>query len=94
MKKFKIDIIDTFLRIMKTNSGKIAYNRTKYVLKISLLTYIPSIILCLYLFVKYNYMSLPIWLLIILSTFPFTKYVLIPLSEKHYFKIKDKKVSY
>lgn len=74
--------IKIFCKIMKTDSGKIAYKRTEYVLKISLLIYIPLIAFCIFLFVKYNYMALPVWLLVILSAFPFAKYVMIPLSEK------------
>lgn len=74
--------IKIFCEIMKTDSGKIAYKRTDYVLKVSLLVYIPLIVFCVLLFVKYNYMALPIWLLVILSIFPFAKYVMIPLSEK------------
>lgn len=74
--------IKIFCEIMKTNSGKIAYKKTEYVLKVSLSVYIPLIVFCIFLFVKYNYMVLPVWLLVILSAFPFAKYVMIPLLER------------
>ena len=79
---FSSDPIEIFIRMMETDSGKIAYKRTKHVLKVSFLIYTPLIILCVALFAKYNYMALPLWLLVILSTFPFAKYIMIPLSEK------------
>ena len=73
--------ISIFNKMMRTDSGKIAWMRTKYVLRISLSIYIPLIILCIMLFIKYNYMALLIWLLTIISAFPFAKYIMIPLSE-------------
>lgn len=66
---------------MKTDSGNIAWLRTMCVLAITLMVYIPLAIVCVILFAIYNYKALPLWLLVILSAFPFAKYVVIPLSE-------------
>lgn len=89
VRAFCINPIDIFNRMMKTDSGKIAYKRTGYVLKVSLLVYIPLVILCVFLFARYNYIALPVWLLVILSAFPFAKYIMIPLSEKKRTNIEE-----
>lgn len=80
-KAFRSNPFEIFCKMMETDSGKIAYKRTGYVLKVSLSVYTPLVILYVILFAKYNYMALPLLLLVILSTFPFTKYIMIPLSE-------------
>lgn len=79
---FKVNPFKVFCKIIKTDSGKIAYKRTKYVLKITLSVYIPIIILCTILIARQSYVGCLLLPLIILSAFPFAKYVLIPLSEK------------
>ena len=81
-KAFSSNPFEIFNKIMETDSGKIAYKRTGHVLKVSLSIYIPLAILCVVLLAKYNYMALPVWLVVILSAFPFAKYVMLPLSEK------------
>ena len=81
-KVFSSNPFEIICRMMETDSGKIAYKRTGYVLKVSLSIYVPLAILCVVLFAKYNYIALPIWLVVILSAFPFAKYIMIPLSEK------------
>ena len=81
-KAFNSSPFEIFSRMMETDSGKIAYKRTGHVLKVSLSIYVPLAIICAVLFAKYNYMALPVWLVVILSAFPFTKYIMIPLSEK------------
>ena len=68
-------------KILATDSGKIAYKRTAHVLKIALAVYIPLVILWLVTFIQFNYLALPGLLILLLSPFAFTKYVLIPLSE-------------
>ena len=68
-------------KILATDSGKIAYKRTAHVLKIALVVYIPLVILWLVTFIQFNYLALPGLLILLLSPFAFTKYVLIPLSE-------------
>ena len=73
---------DIFLRLLETDSGKIAAKRTSHVLKITLLIYIPLLIITFILFVKFNAYALLFLLLVFLSVFPYCKYVLIPLSEK------------
>lgn len=79
-----------FNKMMETDSGKIAWLCTMYVLKITLIAYLPLAILCVALLVKFNYLALPLWLVVILSTFPFAKYVIIPLLEKEHDKIEQK----
>lgn len=73
---------EVFNRIMKTDSGKIAYKRTSHVLRISLSIYIPLICLSLFSIYKFNHWGLLVLLAVLLSAFPFAKYFLIPLSEK------------
>lgn len=83
--------IEVFIRLANSESGKIATKRTKYVLKITAIVYIPLISLIVYLLSRNpNDVHIGVITLIsftILSAIPFAKYILAPLSEKKYDEI-------
>lgn len=78
-----------FRKMINTDSGKIACKRTEHVLEVTLSVYVPLVVLSVFLFIKYNYMALPVLLFVILSVIPFTKYIMIPLSKKGKKRIKS-----
>ena len=82
--------IKTFKKIMKTASGKIARDRTCHVIKITLLVYLPLTILITLSIGYMHGFSLLLILLLLLSTFPFSKHIVIPLSEKRKKEIESK----
>lgn len=72
-----------FNKILKTESGKKAAKITRYIVATAMLVYIWPIILSMALCLIHPIGLLCI-LAIILSVFPFTKYILIPLIKKNF----------
>ena len=70
---------------MRKDSMKFSIKMTGYVLAVSLAIYVPVCMLCAYLFYRFNFWALPVWLVAILSAFPFAKYIVTPrVNEKMY----------
>lgn len=72
-----------FIKILKTESGKKAAETTRYIVATAMIVYIWPIILSMALCLIHPIGLLCI-LAIILSVFPFTKYILIPLIKKNF----------
>lgn len=72
-----------FFEILKTESGKKAAKITRYIVTTAILVYIWPIILSVALCFMHP-IGLLCMLTIILSVFPFTKYILIPLIQKNF----------
>lgn len=72
-----------FNKILKTESGKKVAKITRYIVATAMLVYIWPIILSMALCLIHPIGLLYI-LAIILSVFPFTKYILIPLIKKNF----------
>lgn len=72
-----------FNKILKTESGKKAVKITRYIVATAMIVYIWPIILSMVLCLIHPIGLLCI-LAIILSVFPFTKYILIPLIKKNF----------
>ena len=72
-----------FIKILKTESGKKVAETTRYIVTTAMLVYIWPIILSMILCLIHPIGLLCI-LAIILSVFPFTKYILIPLIKKNF----------
>lgn len=67
---------------LRKDSMKFSLKMTAYVLVVSCSIYVPVCMLCAYLFYRFNFWALPIWLVVILSAFPFAKYIVTPLVNK------------
>lgn len=72
-----------FNKILKTESGKKAAETTRYIVTTAMLVYIWPIILSMILCTIHPIGLLCI-LAVILSVFPFAKYMLIPLIKKNF----------
>ena len=72
-----------FFEMLKTDSGKKAAKITRYIITIAMLVYIWPIILSMILCTIHPIGLLCI-LAVILSVFPFAKYMLIPLIKKNF----------
>lgn len=77
------NLLEIFFEILKTESGKKASKITRYIITTAMLVYICPIILSMALCLIHPIGLLCI-LAIILSVFPFTKYILIPLIKKNF----------
>ncbi len=82
MKNWFKDTNKIFNDMLDTDSGKIACLRTVHVVKITLLVYVPLLVLSLALFAIGHQWAMLLLPVLLMSAFPFAKCVLIPLSEK------------
>lgn len=82
MKNWFKDTNKMFNDMLDTDSGKIACLRTVHVVKITLLVYVPLLVLSLALFAIGHQWAMLLLPVLLMSVFPFAKYILIPLSER------------